>query len=61
MNARAGLIRVPEVTAYFWIAKIFTTALGESTSDYLVHAMAPELAVVLGFTGFACALAANPT
>jgi uncharacterized membrane-anchored protein len=31
--------------------------MGESTSDYLVHAMAPELAVVLGFVGFVVALA----
>jgi uncharacterized membrane-anchored protein len=30
--------------------------MGESTSDYLVHAMAPQLAVVLGFIGFICAL-----
>jgi uncharacterized membrane-anchored protein len=33
-----------------------STAMGESTSDFLVHAMAPELAVLLGFAGFACAL-----
>jgi len=31
--------------------------MGESTSDYLVHAMAPELAVLLGFVGFVIALA----
>jgi uncharacterized membrane-anchored protein len=30
--------------------------MGESTSDYLVHAMNPELAVVLGFLGFVAAL-----
>ncbi|MBV9410245.1 MAG: hypothetical protein JO148_01505 [Acidimicrobiia bacterium] len=30
--------------------------MGESTSDYLVHAMAPELAVLLGFAGFVVAL-----
>ncbi len=30
--------------------------MGESTSDYLVHAMAPQLAVVLGFVGFLIAL-----
>jgi Repeat of Unknown Function (DUF347) len=37
--------KVPEVTAYFWIAKVLTTALGESTSDYLVHEINPYLAV----------------
>ena len=40
-----GALRVPEITAYFWVAKILTTALGESTSDYLVHRVNPYLAV----------------
>lgn len=52
-----GALRVPQITVYFWIIKALSTALGESTSDYLVHAMAPELAVVLGFAGFLLALA----
>lgn len=52
-----GALRVPEVTAYFWAIKALSTAMGESTSDYLVHAMAPELAVLLGFVGFVIALA----
>jgi len=52
-----GALRVPEITAYFWAIKALSTAMGESTSDYLVHAMNPELAVVLGFTGFVAALA----
>jgi len=52
-----GARRVPEVTVYFWAIKALSTAMGESTSDYLVHAMAPELAVILGFVGFVVALA----
>lgn len=52
-----GALRVPRVIAAFWIIKGLSTAMGESTSDYLVHAMAPELAVVLGFAGFVIALA----
>jgi uncharacterized membrane-anchored protein len=52
-----GALRVPEITVYFWAIKALSTAMGESTSDYLVHAMAPELAVVLGFLGFVIALA----
>ena len=28
-----GLRRVPELTAYFWVTKVLTTAMGESTSD----------------------------
>jgi uncharacterized membrane-anchored protein len=52
-----GARRVPEVTVYFWAIKALSTAMGESTSDYLVHAMAPQLAVMLGFVGFLVALA----
>jgi uncharacterized membrane-anchored protein len=48
---------VPEVTAYFWIIKGLSTAMGEATSDYLVHRMDPVLAVLLGFAGFVIALA----
>ncbi|MEA2504560.1 MAG: hypothetical protein QOG36_1603, partial [Actinomycetota bacterium] len=55
--ASRGLLRVPEITVYFWIAKGLSTAIGESTSDYLVHAMSPVLAVLLGFIGFLVALA----
>jgi len=51
-----GLLRVPEITAFFWVIKGLSTALGEATSDYLVHAMAPVLAVMLGFVGFLWAL-----
>jgi uncharacterized membrane-anchored protein len=54
--AGASVLRVPEVTAYFWIVKGLSTALGESTSDYLVHALHPVPAVLLGFAGFAGAL-----
>jgi len=54
-----GALRVPEVTLIFWVIKAMSTAMGESTSDYLVHAMAPELAVLLGFVGFVIALVAQ--
>jgi uncharacterized membrane-anchored protein len=54
--ASRPLLRVPEITAYFWIAKALTTAFGESSSDYLVHAMPPEFAVLVGFVAFAIAL-----
>src|SRR5579872_4952251 len=52
-----ALLRVPEVTVYFWAIKGLSTAMGESTSDYLVHAMNPVFAVGLGFIGFVLALA----
>jgi uncharacterized membrane-anchored protein len=54
--SRAALLRVPEITAYFWIIKALSTALGESTSDYLVHALSPVVAVGLGFVGFVVSL-----
>jgi uncharacterized membrane-anchored protein len=52
-----GPLRVPEITVAFWVIKGLSTAMGEATSDYLVHLMAPQLAVLLGFAGFVCALA----
>jgi uncharacterized membrane-anchored protein len=53
---RQTLSKVPEVTAYFWIVKALTTAMGESTSDFLVHTLVPEIAVVLGAIAFCVAL-----
>lgn len=29
--------KVPEITLYFWIIKILTTGMGETTSDYLIR------------------------
>jgi uncharacterized membrane-anchored protein len=52
-----GALRVPEVTVYFWVVKALSTAMGEATSDYSVHAIAPVIAVLLGFCGFLAALA----
>jgi uncharacterized membrane-anchored protein len=40
--------KVPEITAYFWIVKLLTTAMGESTSDYFVFRINPYLAVLGG-------------
>src|SRR5579862_9382166 len=53
---RRGALRVPEVTAYFWVIKALSTAMGESTSDWSVHAIDPVIAVLLGFCGFVAAL-----
>src|SRR6478752_10453402 len=54
--ASRRMLRVPEITIYFWLVKAMSTGLGESTSDYLVHAMDPVIAVGLGFIGFVIAL-----
>lgn len=40
----------------FWIVKSCSTALGESTSDLLVHRLGPVPAVALGFFAFVVAL-----
>ena len=49
-------LRVPEITAFFWIIKGLSTAVGESTSDYLVNALNPVVAVGLGFVAFIVSL-----
>jgi uncharacterized membrane-anchored protein len=48
--------KVPEVTIFFWIIKLLTTAMGESTSDTLVRSIDPVIAVLIGFVGFAIAI-----
>ncbi|HEX7734564.1 MAG TPA: hypothetical protein VF458_06870, partial [Ktedonobacteraceae bacterium] len=53
---RQALKKVPEMTVFFWIVKLLTTALGESTSDYLVHQFDPVVAVALGGIGLVVAL-----
>ncbi|HEY6875699.1 MAG TPA: hypothetical protein VI384_05005, partial [Candidatus Dormibacteraeota bacterium] len=39
--------KVPELTVYFWVVKVLTTGMGETTSDYFVHAYDPYVVVVL--------------
>jgi len=51
-----ALRKVPEVTVYFWIIKLLTTGMGETTSDYLVRQLNPILAVAIGGIGLAVAL-----
>jgi len=50
------VLRVPQITVVFWLIKGLSTAMGESTSDYLVHVMPPVLAVLLGFAAFLVSL-----
>jgi len=45
--ARRALAKVPEITALFWVVKILTTAMGESTSDFLNQELGPAIAVPL--------------
>ncbi|CAN5612034.1 membrane protein [soil metagenome] len=57
-NPLALASKVPAATAYFWIIKILTTGMGETTSDFLLHSVHPRAAAVLavGLT-FAAAVA----
>lgn len=40
-------VKVPEVTAVFWIAKVLTTGLGETSSDFLVKTFEPLVVIPL--------------
>src|ERR1700730_2595841 len=56
--ARHALKKVPEVTVFFWIIKLLTTALGESSADYLFHVfvLKPLIAIAIGAIGLIVAL-----
>ena len=55
-RVRSAMLKVPEITIFFWIIKLLTTAMGESTSDYLVFQINPYVAVALGCLGLVGAL-----
>lgn len=65
MRSRTALVdqateaaKVPAtITAIFWVTKLLTTAAGETISDGMVHAMAPVLAVGIGFVALVAAMA----
>jgi uncharacterized membrane-anchored protein len=48
--------KVPEITAIFWIIKLLSTAMGESTSDFLVYQINPYVAVALACLGLVVSL-----
>lgn len=54
--AKLAMRKVPEITIYFWIIKLLSTAMGESTSDYLVFHVNPYFAVILGGIVFLASL-----
>ena len=55
MDVSVRLVKVPEIGVLFWVIKILTTGIGESTSDFLGQTFIP-LAVVVGVFGFWYAL-----
>jgi uncharacterized membrane-anchored protein len=54
--AYAALSKVPEVTALFWVIKVLTTGIGETTSDFLAHGVGPVITVALGGCAFLAAM-----
>lgn len=47
--------KVPEITAMFWVLKLLTTCIGETTADFLSHDTS-NLAATICFIAFAAAL-----
>src|SRR5438067_697510 len=60
---RRLLVKVPEVTLIFWVAKLATTAFGEAFSDYVFFNdyIGQHLAIVLGLGLLLVALAVQLT
>jgi len=54
--AQRALTKVPEITIFFWVTKILTTAMGEATSDFMNSALGPAIAVPLMLIGLVIAL-----
>jgi uncharacterized membrane-anchored protein len=52
----AAVRKVPEITVAFWITKVLTTGMGESTSDYLVQTLGPAIAIAAGALAFVAAM-----
>ncbi|WP_197688083.1 MULTISPECIES: hypothetical protein [unclassified Actinoplanes] len=48
-------VKVPQITAMFWVIKVLTTGMGETASDFFAKTIDPPVAV--GITGLALAAA----
>ena len=53
---RRTAMKVPELTAYFWIIKVLTTGMGETTSDFFIHRVGVNNTVALAGIGIATGL-----
>jgi len=54
---RAGATKVPQITAWFWIAKVASTGMGEATSDFLYQQLGTIKAGAIGAVLLISALA----
>ncbi|MCS5716166.1 hypothetical protein NVV95_16590 [Herbiconiux sp. CPCC 205716] len=48
--------KVPPITVLFWVTKILTTGMGETTSDFVVTTIEPVIGVAIAFVLLAGAL-----
>jgi uncharacterized membrane-anchored protein len=55
-RAQRAMTKVPEITVFFWITKVLTTAMGEATSDFMNAALGPAIAVPIMLVGLTVAL-----
>lgn len=55
-NRHFNTTKVPDVNVTFWLLKVLSTAMGEATSDFLVHRFSPVLAVLGGAVIFSLVL-----
>jgi uncharacterized membrane-anchored protein len=53
---RFAAAKVPEITAWFWVAKLLTTGMGETTWDWAAIALGPVPAILLSALGFVVAM-----
>ena len=58
-SERRQISKVPEMTLWFWVTKILTTAMGEAASDYLVHRFVPQIVVILTALVFSACIGAQ--
>ncbi|HUY46703.1 MAG TPA: hypothetical protein VMV92_13365 [Streptosporangiaceae bacterium] len=56
VQARYAASKVPQITVYFWIIKILTTAMGEAAADFMAFRYGLVITGVAGTTAFVAAL-----
>ncbi|MDQ0118399.1 hypothetical protein AB0280_00860 [Pseudarthrobacter sp902506025] len=54
---RRDWVKVPEIGLWFWVAKVLSTGMGETASDFSVHVMDPAAALACSGAGLAASLA----
>jgi uncharacterized membrane-anchored protein len=54
--ARQAAVKVPEVTAAFWVAKVVTTGMGETAADFLFQHLNHVIALGAGIAAFTVAM-----